>query len=73
MKKVLFTLALAALYFVDGTLLCTRWRNTGDNEVEHREWWEIASIENGVMNWTALRQRDDGSTYTTTFSMTKVQ
>ena len=62
-----------ALYFVDGTLLCTRWRNTGDNEVEHREWWEIASIENGVMNWTALRQRDDGSTYTTTFSMTKVQ
>ena len=60
-------------YFVDGPLLCTRWKNSGEGEVEHREWWEIASIENGVMNWTALRQNDDGSTYTATFSMTKVQ
>ena len=61
-----------AMYFVDGTLLCTRWKNTGEDEVEHREWWEIASIDNGVMNWTALRKRDDGTTYTATFSMTKV-
>lgn len=60
-------------YFVDGTLLCTRWKNSGEGEEEHREWWEIASIENGVMNWTALRQRDDGSTYTATFQMTRVQ
>lgn len=62
-----------AQYFVDGTLLCTRWLNSGEGEVEHREWWEIASIENGIMNWTALRFREDGSTYTATFSMTKVQ
>lgn len=62
-----------AQYFVDGTLLCTRWRNSGEGEEENREWWEIASIENGVMNWTALRQREDGTTYTATFSMTKVQ
>ena len=59
-------------YFVDGSLLCTRWKNSGEDEVEHREWWEIASIENGVMNWTALRMHDDGTTYTATFSMTKV-
>lgn len=59
-------------YFVDGPLLCTRWRNTGEEEYNH-EWWEIASLENGVMNWTALRQREDGSTYTATFSMTRIQ
>ena len=60
-------------YFVDGTLLCTRWKNAGENEEENREWWEIASISDGVMNWTALRMREDGSTYTATFQMTKVQ
>lgn len=56
-------------YFVDGTLLCTRWVIDG---TENREWWEIASIADGVMNWTALRQREDGTTFTATFSMTKV-
>lgn len=59
-------------YFVDGTLLCTRWLNVGE-EVENREWWEIESIADGVMKWTALRKRDDGSFYTATFQMTKVQ
>ena len=57
-------------YFVDGSLLCTRWVIDG---TENREWWEIASIADGVMNWTALRQREDGTTYTATFQMTKVQ
>jgi len=61
-----------AQYFVDGNLLCTRWKNTGENTIEHREWWEISSIENNTMNWTALRQREDGTTYTATFQMTKV-
>lgn len=60
-------------YFVDGVLLCTRWKNTGEGEVEHREWWEITSITNGVMNWTALRLREDGTTYTASFQMTRVQ
>ena len=55
-------------YFVDGTLLCTRWV---DNGVENREWWEI-SINGNRMNWTALRQNDDGSTFTATFEMEKV-
>ena len=57
-------------YFVDGTLLCSRWI---DNEQEFREWWEIASIKNGVMQWKALRQKEDGSTYTATFEMKKVE
>jgi len=57
-------------YFVDGTLLCTRWVIDG---TEYREWWEIASIANGVMKWTALRQNEDGTNYTATFQMEKVQ
>ena len=60
-------------YFVDGILLCTRWKNAGEGKEENREWWEIESIENGVMKWKALRLRDDGTTYTATFEMTKVQ
>ena len=57
-------------YFVDGTLLCTRW---GNNEQENREWWEIASIKDGVMKWKALREKEDRSTYTATFEMKKVE
>ena len=61
-----------AEYFVDGILLCTRWKKTADSE-ELREWWEIESIKDGVMKWTALRQRENGSTYTATFEMKKVE
>ena len=56
-------------YFVDGNLLCTRWI---DNGVENREWWEI-NIDGDKMNWTALRQNEDGTTFTATFEMKKVQ
>ena len=47
-------------YFVDGTLLATRWKNQGEEEL--REWWEIASINGNEMQWTALRQNADGTT-----------
>ena len=57
-------------YFVDGVLLCTRWI---DNDVENREWWEIVSIKDGVMKWKGLRQKEDGTTYTATFEMKKVE
>ena len=56
-------------YFVDGSLLCTRWV---DNGVENREWWEI-TITDDKMNWTALRQNADGTTFTATFEMEKVE
>ncbi len=59
-------------YFVDGMLLCSRWQDTADSE-ELREWWEIESIKDGVMKGTALRVREDGTTYVATFEMTKVQ
>ena len=62
----------SAAYFIAGPLLCMRWKNFGD-ETEYREWWEVESIKDGVMKWTALRQREDGSTYTATFQMTKVE
>ena len=55
-------------YFVDGNLLCTRWIDLGQ---ENREWWEI-NIDGNKMNWTALRQKEDGSTFTATFEMTLV-
>ena len=58
-------------YFVDGNLLCTRWKNAGVGNEEHREWWEI-TINGNTMYWTALRQREDGTTYTATFQMSKV-
>jgi hypothetical protein len=59
-------------YFVAGNLLCTRWKNAGEGNEENREWWEIESIENGVMKWKSLRKKEDGTTYTATFEMTKV-
>ena len=55
-------------YFVDGTLLCTRWVDNGE---EYHEWWEI-TIAGDKMNWTALRQDLGGDPYTVTFEMKKV-
>ena len=57
-------------YFVDGTLLATRWKNQGEEEL--REWWEIASIAGNEMEWTALRKKDDGTTVTQTMTWVKV-
>jgi len=48
-------------YFVDGSLVCTRWKNPGEDE--EREWWKIASISGDEMVWTALRQNFDGSIF----------
>ena len=60
-------------YFVDGTLICTRWTDPVNYPgQELREWWEITSIENGVMTWKALREEADGTRHTIEFKMTKV-
>ena len=58
-------------YFVDGTLLATRWKNQGEDEL--REWWEIASLSGDQMTWTALRQNADGSTAQQGMTWKKVQ
>lgn len=59
-------------YFVDGRLLCTRWKNAGEGTVENREWWEIRSIEEDTMIWTALRKNELGEQYVESFVMHKV-
>jgi len=46
-------------YFVDGTMLATRWKVIGEPEL--REWWEIVSNAGNQMEWTALRQNEDGT------------
>ncbi len=61
-----------AEYFVDGRLLCTRWKNAGEGTVENREWWEIRSIEEDTMIWTALRKNELGEQYVESFVMHKV-
>ena len=60
-------------YFVAGNLLCTRFKNVGDDQQDHSAWWEIQSIEDGVMKCTAQRKNDDGTTYTATFETKKVE
>ena len=57
-------------YFVDGNLLCTRWQAAG--EAMSYEWWEIASAADGHMQWTALRQQADGTTFHQAVSWEKV-
>ena len=59
-------------YFVDGSLLCTRWKNTASSD-EERDWWEIESIQDGKMKWTALRLDEDLTTHTETLELSKVQ
>ena len=49
------------LYFVDGPLVATRWKDLG--EVELRECWEINSLKADKMQWKALRENADGSTF----------
>lgn len=61
-----------AYYMTDGPMLCMRWKNTGDNTMEIREWWEIVSIEDGVMKWTGLREGENGERYTASFEMVMV-
>ena len=57
-------------YFVDGDWLATRWQETG-GEMKY-EWWDIDEIQDGQMKWSALREREDGTRFTTTFTWKKV-
>ena len=59
-------------YFVDGLLLCTRWKNP-DSGDEERDWREIESIQDGKMKWTALRLDEDLSTHTETMELIRIQ
>ena len=57
-------------YNVDGDWLATRWQEKG-GEMNY-EWWDIDEIKDGQMKWSALREREDGTRFTTTFTWKKV-
>ena len=57
-------------YFVDGNLLCTRWKAAGE-EMDY-EWWEISNVSGNDMQWTALRQNADNTTFQQGARWTKV-
>ena len=58
-------------YFVDGDFVATRWQEKG-GEMNY-EWWDIDEIKDGQMKWSALREREDGTRFTTTFTWRKVE
>lgn len=58
-------------FFVDGNLLCTRWQ-AADEPMDY-EWWEIGSVNDNDMQWTALRQNADGTTFQQDVRWTKVE
>ena len=57
-------------YNLDGDWLATRWQEK-DGEKNY-EWWDINEIKDGKMKWSALREREDGTRFTTTFTWKKV-
>ena len=59
-------------YNVDGDWLATRWQPTEGADYEY-EWWDINEIKDGTMKWSALREKGDGTRYTTTFTWKKIQ
>ena len=59
-------------YNVDGDWLATRWQPTEGADYEY-EWWDIDEIKDGTMKWSALREKGDGTRYTTTFTWKKIQ
>ena len=68
---MLFLADIGKNYFVDGTLLATRWKNIEEDEL--REWWEIKSLKGDKMQWRALRANEDGTTYEQIMDWEKVE
>ncbi len=58
-------------YFTDGPLFSFRWQKPGQEG--RRENWEILSCGNGKMVNRAFRHNADGTTYTITAHLTKVE
>ena len=58
-------------YNVDGDWLATRWRSEAGKDYNY-EWWDIDYIKDGMMKWSALREKEDGTRFTTTFTWKKV-
>lgn len=59
-------------YNVDGDWLATRWRPEAGADYNY-EWWDIDEIKDGTMKWSALREKEKGEHFTTTFTWKKVK
>ena len=59
-------------YNVDGDWLAHRWRPEAGADYNY-EWWDIDEIKDGTMKWSALREKEDGTRFTTTFTWKKVK
>ncbi len=59
-------------YFSDGPLFCFRWQKT-DAGIDRRENWEVVSCTGDEMVNKAFHRRADGSTYTITAHLKKVE
>lgn len=61
---------------VDGDWLATRWKNNGSNVMNY-EWWDIDYIKqegnNTIMKWSALREKEGGERFATTFTWKKIK
>ena len=62
-------------FFEDGTYKYWRKNDAGGKNVDEdelREWWEIKSLKGDKMQWKALRQNEDGSTFEQTMDWERV-
>lgn len=59
-------------YNVHGDWLAHRWCPEFGADFNY-EWWDIDYIKDGVMKWSALREKEDGTRFTTTFTWKKVE
>lgn len=57
---------------VDGDWLASRWQHKAGDVINY-EWWDIDEIKDGTMKWSALREKGDGTRYTTTFTWKKIE
>ena len=59
------------VFVVDGDWLACKWRPQAGADFEY-ERWDIDSIKDGSMVWSAIREKEDGMRYTTTFTWKRV-
>ena len=59
-------------YNVHGDWLATRWRPESGKDFNY-EWWDIDYIKDGLMKWSAIREKEDGTRFVTTITWKKVR
>ena len=59
-------------YFVDGSLLSLCWLDYGEGEREQYENWEILSLSKDKITARAFHKRTDGTVYTETYHLSRV-